>query len=123
MQGETSVNVLNILNESELTTFLYWHSVFLTIAALCFCHADTLLGDDREISNYTTATPQTSKFPRKQLHSKRGAVFSTRSALRCYKQGKLVSYLVNVKDRPVLSSERAPHINKPVNARQKKIWS
>jgi hypothetical protein len=30
-------------------------SVLAAIAALCLWHVDTFLGDDREISNYTTA--------------------------------------------------------------------
>jgi hypothetical protein len=44
-------------------------------------HVDTLLGNDRKISNYTTAVTST-----RPVNSKRGKVFSTRSVPRCYKQ-------------------------------------
>jgi hypothetical protein len=55
-------------------------------------------------------------------------VFSMWSALRLYKESlflALMSTLYIVKDRPVLSSERTPHINEPGTVRQheKKFWS
>jgi hypothetical protein len=60
-------------------------------------HIDTLLGKDREISNYTTAVPRQwlkvimwspQQTQMQQLHN-RGMVFSMRSVSRCYKQGQL----------------------------------
>jgi hypothetical protein len=49
-------------------------------------HVDPLLDNDREMSNYTRAVvPQTSMFPREQLHCNKETVLCTRSVPRCYK--------------------------------------
>jgi hypothetical protein len=47
-------------------------------------HADTLLRNDREINNYTTAITR-----QQPINSNRGAVFSVQSVPRCYTQDKL----------------------------------
>jgi hypothetical protein len=47
---------------------------------MIFCYADSLLDNDREISNYTTTT--TRQLP---VNSNRGMVFSVRFVSRCYK--------------------------------------
>jgi hypothetical protein len=47
-------------------------------------HVDPLLGDDHEISNYTTAV--TKQLP---VNTNRKKVFSVRSVSRCFKQVKL----------------------------------
>jgi hypothetical protein len=47
-------------------------------------HVDPLLGDDHEISNYTTAV--TRQLP---VNTNREKVFSVRSVSGCYKQYKL----------------------------------
>jgi hypothetical protein len=47
-------------------------------------HVDTLLGNDRERSNYTTAVTR-----QRPVNSNRGMVFSVRSVPRCCKQDKL----------------------------------
>jgi hypothetical protein len=56
-----------------------------------------LLGNDREISDYTIAVANVTAPPkdtnatihRQQLHCNRGAVFSTRPVSRCYVQDNL----------------------------------
>jgi hypothetical protein len=57
-------------------------------------HVDPLLGNDREISNYTTAVTR-----QRPVNSNRGMMFSVRSLPKCYKQDKLelssVSWLVS----------------------------
>jgi hypothetical protein len=54
------------------------------LKAPCFIsrHVDLFLGNDLEISNNTTTV-------NRQRPVKRGAVFSTRSVRRCYKQSQL----------------------------------
>jgi hypothetical protein len=47
-------------------------------------HVDPMLGNDREISSYTTTV--TRQLP---VNRNRGTVFSVRPVPRCYKQGQL----------------------------------
>jgi hypothetical protein len=47
-------------------------------------HVVLLLGNDREISNYTTTITR-----QRPVNSNRGTVFSVRSVPRCYKKNKL----------------------------------
>jgi hypothetical protein len=47
-------------------------------------HVDLLLGNDREINNYTLAVTR-----QPPVNSNRETVFSVRSVPRCYKQDKL----------------------------------
>jgi hypothetical protein len=49
-----------------------------------FWHADILLGNDLEISNYTKAVTR-----QRAVNSNKEMVFSVRSMLRYYKQGQL----------------------------------
>jgi hypothetical protein len=51
---------------------------------LILWHVDSLLGNDREISNYTTAVTR-----QRPVNSKRGTVFCVRPVPKCYKQDKL----------------------------------
>jgi hypothetical protein len=74
-------------------------------------YIDPLLGNDREIGNYTTAV--TRQLP---VNSNRGTLFSVRSVPRCYKQNEWGVSEFNY--WPVLSSERAPNINKPETVSQ-----
>jgi hypothetical protein len=47
-------------------------------------HLDPLLGNDREISNYTTAVTR-----QQPVSSNRGTMFSVQSVPRCYRWGQL----------------------------------
>jgi hypothetical protein len=59
------------------------HDFFTVAAVIILWHVDPLLGNDREISNYTTAVTR-----QRLVNSNRGTVFSVPSVLRRYKQDK-----------------------------------
>jgi hypothetical protein len=69
----------------------------ITFGLIILWHVDPLPGNDREISDYTTA-PQTIIFPRQQLNSNRGTVFSVRSVPRCSKQDKSLDSVDSVSE-------------------------
>jgi hypothetical protein len=56
----------------------------LSLYSITLRHVVALLGNDSEISNYTTAVTR-----QRPVNSNRGTVFSVRFVPRCYKQDKL----------------------------------
>jgi hypothetical protein len=60
----------------EINLYLLWY-------------VDPLLGNDRDLSSYTTAVTR-----QQPVNSNRGTVFSVRSLPKCYKQVRLVGQLV-----------------------------
>jgi hypothetical protein len=69
------------------------HSSIIGLHVYILWRVNSMLGNDRETSNYTTAV--TRQWP---VNSNRGTVFSVRSLPRCYEQRQLVVAVSELED-------------------------
>jgi hypothetical protein len=77
--------ILNMANRKQSNCVTHFNKMKKALRILW--HVDTLLGSDREISNFTSEVPQTSVFPLQQENTSiMEETFSTRSVQRSYKQ-------------------------------------
>jgi hypothetical protein len=96
MKREYSRNYLDLRRMNYIGNL--WCCMTRNFAIYVLWHVDLLLGNDREISNYTSAVAKQwlcKQTWMQQLHCNRGMVFSTRSMPRSYEQDKLGSEWVS----------------------------
>jgi hypothetical protein len=85
-----SVTLRHTVNCHVYVAYFYFIILFNDALSIILWHVDPLLGNDREISNYTTAVTK-----QRTVNSYIGTVFSVRSVVTYYKQGQLAAESVS----------------------------